>query len=278
MHKPSTGAFKIMVCIKGLPTFIKGIYKFNQIFKRLATPAAIFMQPNLQFFCMFKRKLSSGDLLLIIVNFIPLYCVWFEGWNASEVFLVYCLETVIIGVINVLKMACVTIFVKQTDVWENGGTSTKQSGWFFIFFFIVHYGFFVFVQTQIFFSVSGLTTDGSLFSNYTKIPALLGDNGKMMLLIFVAYYTLQNFFDFFISGKYKTISIGRLMFEPYMRIFVQQFVVILGSMFLSFGAGKIFILVFVIIKIFFELFVNFNRLLAIAEKRQQLKNEREHKS
>jgi hypothetical protein len=107
---------------------------------------------------------------------------------------------------------------------------------------------------------------------------MLGHNGKIMLLIFVAYYTLQNLFDFFLSGNYKTISMGRLMFEPYIRIFVQQFVVILGSMFLSFGAGKVFILVFVIAKIFFELFVNFNRLLAIAEKRQQLKNERENKS
>lgn len=227
---------------------------------------------------MFKRKLTVSEYLLIIVNLIPLYGVWFEGWNASEVFLVYCLETVIIGIINVLKMACVTIFVKKKDVWENAGNSTMQSGWFFIFFFIVHYGFFVFVQTQIFFNVSGLIPDGSFLMNYSKIPGLLGDNGKLMLLIFIAYYTMQNVFDFFLSGNYKTISMGRLMFEPYMRIFVQQFVVILGSMFLTFGAGKVFILVFVIAKIFFELFVNFNRFLAIAEKRQRLKNERDNRA
>ncbi len=227
---------------------------------------------------MFKRKLTASEYLLVIVNLIPLYCVWFEGWNASQVFLVYCLETVIIGIINVLKMACVTIFVRKKDTWQNGGSSTQLSGWFFIFFFIVHYGFFVFVQTQIFFSVSGLVPGGSFLTSYSKIPGLLGDNGKLMLLIFVAYYTLQNVFDFFLSGKYKTISMGRLMFEPYMRIFVQQFVVILGSLFLSFGAGKVFILVFVIAKIFFELFVNFNRLLEISEKRERLKKERENKN
>lgn len=227
---------------------------------------------------MFKRKFTAGDYLLIIVNLIPLYGVWFEDWNASQIFLVYCLETVIIGIINVLKMACVTLFVRKKDTWENGGSSTMQSGWFFIFFFIVHYGFFVFIQTQLFFSVSGLIPDGSFIKNYSKIPGLLGDNGKLMLLIFVAYYTLQNIFDFFLSGNYKTISMGRLMFEPYMRIFIQQFVVILGSLFLGFGADKIFILIFIIIKIFFELFVNFNRLLTIAEKRQALKNERENKS
>ena len=68
------------------------------------------------------------------------------------------------------------------------------------------------------------------------------------------------------------------MFEPYLRIFVQQFVVIIGSFFLTFGAGKIFILVFVLVKIFFELFVNFNRLLALAEKKQQMKEEKKSKA
>ncbi len=227
---------------------------------------------------MFKRKLSPADYLLIIVNLIPLYGVWFEGWNASQVFLIYCLETVIIGIANVIKMAFVTIFVRKKDAWENGGSSSMQSGWFFIFFFILHYGFFVFVQTQIFFGVSGLIPGGSFMKSYSKIPGLLDDNGRLMLLIFIAYYTLHSVFDFFLTGNYKTISMGRLMFEPYMRIFVQQFVVILGSIFLSFGAGKVFILVFIIAKIFFELFINFSRWLAIAEKKERLKKERSNKT
>jgi hypothetical protein len=226
---------------------------------------------------MFKRKLTISDFLLIVVNLIPLYGVWFEGWDAKPIFLVYCMETVIIGIINVIKMACITLFVKSTDVWENGGSSSMQSGWLFIFFFIVHYGFFVFIQTQIFFAVSGVLPGGSIFTNFSRIPALLGDNGKLMLLIFVLYYTVQSLFSFFGSGAYKTISLGRQMFEPYMRIFVQQFVVILGSIFLGFGAGKIFILVFIVVKIFFELFVNFERLLVIAEKRQRLKEQQKNK-
>jgi hypothetical protein len=52
-----------------------------------------------------------------------------------------------------------------------------------------------------------------------------------------------------------------LMFQPYLRIFVQQITVLLGSMFLVFGAGKIFILVFAMVKIFFELYVNYEGLL-----------------
>ncbi|MGC4102968.1 DUF6498-containing protein [Ferruginibacter sp.] len=220
---------------------------------------------------MFKRALTKSDFLLIVVNLIPLYGVWFEGWDPKTMFLVYCMETVIIGLINVIKMACVTLFVKSTDVWENNGSSTMQSGWFFIFFFIIHYGFFVFIQTQMFFGVTGMIPEGNMLMKYSSIPKLLGDNGMLMLLIFIAYYTVQNIFSFFSSGLYKIISLGRLMFEPYLRIFVQQVVVILGSMFLSFGAGKIFMLVFVAVKIFFELFINFDRYLAIAEKKQRLK-------
>jgi len=223
---------------------------------------------------MFKRALTKRDFLLIVVNLIPLYGVWFEGWDAKQVFLVYCLETVIVGLVNIIKMACVTIFVKPTDVWENGGSTTMQSGWFFIFFFIIHYGFFVFIQTQIFFGVTGMIPDGSMLMRYSKIPELLGPNGRLLLLIFVAYYTVENVSSFFNSGVYKTISMGRLMFEPYLRIFVQQIVVILGSMFLTFGAGKIFVLVFVVVKIFFEVYVNFGRYMEIAEKRQRMREER----
>ena len=226
---------------------------------------------------MFKRTLTISDFVLIVVNLIPLYGVWFEGWDAKQIFLVYCMETVIVGLINVIKMACVTIFVKKRDVWENGGSTTMQSGWLFIFFFIIHYGLFVFVQTQIFFGVTGMLSGRSLFNGYAKIPELLGPNGRLLLLIFVAYYTAQNLFSFFNSGTYKTISMGRLMFEPYLRIFVQQFVVLLGSMFLTFGGGKIFMLIFIVVKVFFELFVNLNRLLEVAEKRQRLKQEREKK-
>lgn len=227
---------------------------------------------------MFKRRLTIDDFFLIAVNLVPLFGVWFYGWDARQVFLVYCLETVIIGIINVVKMACVTLFARNKDVWQNNGNTTMQSGWFFIIFFILHYGIFVFVQTQLFFGVSGLVPNGSLLMQYSKIPELLGRDGQLMLLIFTAYYIMQSVFGFFSSGVFKTVSMSRLMFEPYMRIFVQQFVVILGSMFLSFGWGKIFILIFIAAKIFFELFINFNRVLDLIDKNEKMKMKETAKS
>ena len=220
---------------------------------------------------MFKRRLTTSDIFLILVNGVPLYGVWFENWDARMVFLVYCLETIIIGIINVLKMAAVTILVKPTDYWNNNGVSNKASGWFFILFFILHYGIFVFVQTQLFFGVSGLIKGHSLFSGYAQIPALLGNEGKLLLAIFITYYTLQTLFSFFQSGEYKTISMARLMFQPYTRIIVQQLAVIIGSIFLGFGAGKIFILVFVLIKIGIEVYIRPDRFLDKIEEANSAK-------
>lgn len=222
---------------------------------------------------MFKRRLTISDFLLILVNLVPLYGVWFLGWNAAMIFLVYCLETVIIGIFNILKMAAVTIFIRPRENWNSNGEISMQPGWLFILFFTVHYGFFVFIQTQLFFGVSGMTKGTDLLGNYASIPALLGPEGKLLLLIFIAYYTMQNFFSFFLSGEYKTISLSRLMFQPYLRIVIQQLIVILGSMFLTFGAGRIFILVMVLVKIGFELFVNLERYLEIAERMNKRKEE-----
>ena len=86
-----------------------------------------------------------------------------------------------------------------------------------------------------------------------------------MLLIFIVYYTTQSFFYFIEKGDYKNISMGELIFEPYIRIFSPQLIVILGSMFLTFGTSKIFILVFVAVKIFFEIIFNYQWFLNIGD-------------
>lgn len=222
---------------------------------------------------MLKRKFTRGDWLLIIANLLPLYGVWFEGWDPKQMFLVYCLETIIIGGYNVVKMIIVTLDRKR-DVWENHGSKTMITGWFFILFFIVHYGFFVFVQTGIFASVSGLNADSDFgpLTFLSKIFSYLSLDAKIVLYIFITMYGFRMLFDFILSGKYRTTSLGLLMFQPYIRIFIQQFVVILGSMFLAFGAGKIFMLIFVVIKIYAEVFINFDAYLEKGEKMQKLKD------
>jgi len=134
----------------------------------------------------------------------------------------------------------------------------------------MHYGFFVAIQMGLFFGVSGIGDQYGItfFNFFSKWPTLLTYEAYIMLGVFIVSYGFRLTTEFILNGDYKTSSLGYLMFQPYGRIFVQQVTVILGSMFLSFGAGKIFILVFALIKIFFEVFIDFDLLIKKAAKEE----------
>ncbi len=61
---------------------------------------------------MFSKKFTISSAVLLIVNLIPLFGVWFQGWDPRQMFLVYCMETIIIGGYNILKMLLVTFYKK----------------------------------------------------------------------------------------------------------------------------------------------------------------------
>lgn len=214
---------------------------------------------------MLKGSLTRSDYFLIAANLVPVFGAIFFNWNPKEIFLVYCLETIIIGILNLVKMGIVTV-VRKTDLWYNQGTTTKQSGLFFMFFFLMHYGLFVAVQMGIFLGASdiGEGTNITIFNFFYKWPQLITKDSLIMLATFAIGYGFKMIYDFLRSGEYKTIPLMIVMFQPYGRIFIQQFTVIAGSMFLSFGAGKIFIIVFAGVKIFFDILVNFDRILGKA--------------
>lgn len=210
---------------------------------------------------MFKRRLSRNELFLVAANLIPVYGVWFLGWSAKEAFIVYALETLLVGMVTLLKMAVITI-IRKKDIWYNEGSRTSVSGIFFMAFFTVHYGLFAAVQTTIFSQSANITPEGSgmmhfFFHWYEYINRDIG----YMLAGFVVSYFATSFVPFIVNGEYKTVSMMRVMFQPYGRIFIQQFTVILGSMFLGFGWDKGFILVFAFAKIFFDVYANFDRVL-----------------
>jgi len=210
---------------------------------------------------MFTRKLTLADNLIIAANLLPVYGVWFLDWPPVEAFTVYAMETMIVGIMTVLKLLVCTL-AKGKDEWANNGSVTKMSGFFFIFFFILHFGLFALVQTAIFSESAKISPPGSsmfhfFFHWYTYINKEIG----YMLMAFIVGYLAKSFIPFLLNGDYKKQPMMLIMFMPYGRIFVQQFTVILGSMFLSLGAGKIFILVFVLAKLAFELLINFEAIL-----------------
>jgi hypothetical protein len=219
---------------------------------------------NFQVFStMFKRKLTQADILLIPVNLLPVIGVWFWSWSPEAVFIVYCFETIIIGFFTLLKIAIAGITRGGSDTWYNQGSRSQMPFLFFMLFFLVHYGLFVTIQMGIFFSVSGIGAEHhiTLRNFFSKWPELLDENTMLMLAAFIVSYGYRMLQEFILTGSYKTAPLMLLMFQPYLRIFVQQFTVIAGSIFLGFGAGKVFILIFAVVKIIAEVYLNFDRVL-----------------
>lgn len=205
---------------------------------------------------MFKSKLQLTDYLLIAINLIPVVGVWLLGWSAIEVFIVYSLETLIAGFFTVLQLGVIWLH-KKNDLWNANNTPTKVSGLFFIVFFIFHYGLFTCVQTSIFAASANINPPGtSMYHFYFNWYKYITHDTALLLLVFFIGYLVKDFVPFVSRGEYKRTSMMLTMFRPYPRIFIQQFIVILGSMFLTFGWTKIFIVIFAAVKICFEIFLN----------------------
>jgi hypothetical protein len=210
-----------------------------------------------------RKELKQSDYVLIAANLLPVMGVWILDWSPTEVFMAYALETIIIGFFTILKMGIATLY-RKTDTWYNQGSSQQVSGLFFMLFFLVHYGMFVAIQTGLFISISGVGKSYNIgfFDFLLHWPKYFtSGNLTYMLLGFFISYGLDMIWNFLRPGLYRSVPLMLLMFQPYGRIFIQQFTVIAGSIFLSFGAGKIFILIFAAVKIFFEVFINYGGIL-----------------
>jgi hypothetical protein len=141
--------------------------------------------------------------------------------NASPltIVLAYFLETIIIGILHVYKLIMVVKYGKKDDLESKG----SLPGFGVILFFIFHYGFFITVQLILIFSI--------FFSSVSVKNELLSDvNGLIIVLISILvtnmFYVYNNFIQ---TKKYKEYSPQSILFKPYLRIFIQQFVVILSG-------------------------------------------------
>lgn len=210
---------------------------------------------------LFRKKINPGEYVLIAANFLPVIGVWFLGWDPVQAFVIYAMETMIVGILTVLKLLISTL-AKRKDDWNNNGVVTQVGGLFFILFFIVHFGIFALVQTTIFSQTAQITPPGSnMFHFFFKWYTYINKETGYALLAFIVGYTSSSLIPFVLNGTYRTQSMMLTMFQPYGRIFIQQFTVILGSMFLSMGLGKAFILIFILAKLVFEFLFDFESAL-----------------
>lgn len=141
----------------------------------------------------------------------------------------YFLETLIIGIFNALKM----FFSIKNSKSKNYGL---------ILFFLIHYGFFVGIQSIFAFALFGI--DGTsvfkepfnIFENYGIILTL--EDLKYALPAIIFTHVGKFFSDFIQNKKYLKFTPDEIMLKPYLRIFIQQFVVIISFFFIVFSKAE----------------------------------------
>lgn len=150
---------------------------------------------------------------LLAANLLPLAGVLLFAWKVGDIMLVYWAESVIIGLINVVKLVVIG----------------RWAAVFFAPFFLGHYGGFMAMHLMfiMMFFVRGPSYQGDMpLSEVTHMlaalwPALLGLSLSHLLSF------AQNFIG---RGEYTRIKLSAQMNAPYRRVLVMQFTIILGGM------------------------------------------------
>lgn len=174
---------------------------------------------------MINKNFSISILFLIAANVVPIIGTLFFNWSVFEIIFIYWCESGIIGFFNLLK-----IMIKTRPIFL---------AIFLCIFFTIHFG-------------------GFMFGHLMFIFILFADQSINLNIIYEFIYPISALFishlvsfiyNFIGKEEYKSSndSLTFDMLPPYKRIFIMQFVLVLGGMLITLFNNKIVGLVLLII-------------------------------
>lgn len=170
--------------------------------------------------------------------------------SATEFVIVYALKTVIIGVFHGIKMLTITFL--SSEMKHNRGNGVGLT-----LFFLVHYGFFVFIQTTFFFVFLSMGDDriSSSFGVSNFLTIFQFEGVRIALILIMISHAFKYWFNFYKNKRYQEVNLALYMFQPYVRIIIQQFVAIIPGFFIVFGNGGLAVaIVLILIRTVVDLF------------------------
>lgn len=197
---------------------------------------------------------------LLVANLVPLVGLLLFEWDLISVFAAYMLETALVGLFALVRIIAVFYGNKPGKVNEARTYATAASPFRPALRFVVHFYFILFVQSLVFLVSVGLlmpeTAQASSVTEY--LVQFLQHETLISLLALFAGHSIVLFSEMF-SGSLWVSDPNTISGRPYLRLFVQQFAVILGGFIMillsnlsahaamiAFGAG------FVLLKMVFE--------------------------
>ncbi len=166
------------------------------------------------------RRRRASMAALVVANLAPIAGVLLFDWSVFLVLMVYWLENVILGVLNVFRMALC-----------RGPNSPWAMKLFMIPFFSMHYGMFTYVHGIFvidFFGQDGMAGD---VANPTAFLWSLVDGNALTVaaLALAASHLVSFFVNYLFGGEYRRVKLGELMFAPYGRVVVLHVTILIGG-------------------------------------------------
>lgn len=185
-------------------------------------------------------SLKTSAWALIAANLVPLIGVLGFGWDVFSLLLLFWLENIAIGIVNVLRIL----------VARGGGSAAAASRFFLAPFFIVHFGGFTLGHGLMLFAI---------FSDTTGLPG--PDPGELMPLVVeqvrargLGWSFLALFVSHLVSfatntlgaGEYKETHPAKQMGRPYGRIIVMHLTVLVGAFLAHWTGSSVWALVILV--------------------------------
>ncbi|MEO0414471.1 MAG: DUF6498-containing protein [Verrucomicrobiota bacterium] len=165
-----------------------------------------------------KRSMGVSLALLVSANVLPLLAVWFQGWGAPELTLLYSIEVGFVLAFGLLRLAMVTR--------QGAGLGFHSLKLFYLPFFLLHFGGFFMLC---------LVTSIKLFGDpriaaSDQIFALIRTPGSWLASALLISHAFSFFWVFLREKGYSHTTISRRMLIPYLRT-VPFMLLVLGSAF-----------------------------------------------
>jgi hypothetical protein len=172
---------------------------------------------------------------LVAANLVPLGGVAFLGWRIADVVFLYWVENLVIGWMNVLRIATaqpeklVRPRVAGTGLrpWELGVAKAFLAG-----FFIVHYGGFCAAHGAVladFFPARDAS--GQDLPAEVRVADLLADPWLLAAIAALfASHLVSYLRNYLYRGEYRRVNVALLMMRPYGRIFVTHLFIFAGAL------------------------------------------------
>jgi hypothetical protein len=184
---------------------------------------------------------------LLVANLVPLYGVFVLGWEVFPLILLFWLENVIVGVLNVLKMICAR---PDDRSWWIGKL-------FFVPFFAVHYGMFTLVHGIFVFTLFGSGAGNMPASNLDPsavLHTIMSSGVVWAALALLASHGFSFVTNYLGAGEYRNADLKVLMGQPYARVVVLHLTIIFGGfVMMALGSPRAGLVLLVALKVAMDL-------------------------